>query len=471
MDDFPKTRDWRQVGPLAVLVLYGLGLALFPPTVALISDEAQYIRQAVAYASGERRVPARGPEGWEEKLQLPSDYPPATSLLQTPFVRLGGWRGAAWASFLALAILVFLTASWLGRRGLPGSYAALVPLFLPAAVLARTGMSDLPSAAVVVGALWLLDKYPSRTAALGGGFLAGASVAFRDSNPIFLVFALLGCMRRRGPLPLLAAAAALGASTRFLLAWALQGNALMLRYRYPFTFEDAGIRALLYAFALLVLVPGGLAAALAYRGRKRGELLGTVLLPFTFFTLYSYSGRDSGVLSSIVLGPRYLLPLVPLLALAIAQFLEARVASPRLKTNLERSLVLAAAALSFAVHPLMQHWSRHQAALVEALYGATDSRTLLVTEPGATAKYLNGLYGARTWADKRWVPPDEIVAHRAHGPVQLVFIERDDSDYWRLMARRNQKYVDDVSARCELQTRVDQTNGDRLRILDVRRCE
>ena len=471
MGDLLKTRDWRRAGLVAVLLLYGLGLALFPPTVALISDEAQYVRQAVAYAAGERRVPASNPPGWELQLQLPSDYPPATSLLQTPFVWLGGWRGAAWASFLSMALLVLLTASWLGRRGLPISYAALIPLFLPAAVLARTGMSDLPSATVVVAALCLLDRSSSRTSVLGGSFLAGASVAFRDSNPIFLAPALLGYFWRRGSFLAIAGPAALGASTRFLLAWALQGNALMLRYRYPFTFVDSGSRALLYAFALLVLVPGGLVAVLAYRGERRGELLGTVGLAFAFFSLYSYSGQDSGLLSSVILGPRYLLPSVPLLALAIGSVIETRVVSRGLKRNLERLLVFSAAGLSLAVHPLMHHWSRRQATLVQALYGATNSRTLLVTEPGATAKYLNGLYGPRIWADKRWVPPAEIPAHLAQGPVQLVFIERDDSDYWRLMAHRNQKYLDDVAARCELRTRLDLNEGDRLRVVDVQSCK
>lgn len=471
MEELLKTRDWRRAGLCAILLLYGLGLAAFPPTVVLISDEAQYIRQAVAYGAGERRVLVRDPQTLEAKWQLPSDYPSATSLLQTPFVWLGGWRGAVWASFLSMAFLVFLTAHWLRRRGLPSSYAALIPLFVPAAVLARSGMSDLPSAAVVVGALWLLDRYPSRNAVLGGGFLAGVSVAFRDSNPIFLAPAILGCFWRRGPLLLFAASGALGASTRFLLAWGLQGDALTLRSVYPFTFVGAGSRALVYAFALLVLAPGGLVAVLMYRGERRGELLGTVLLAFTFFSLYSYSGQDSGLVKSLVLGPRYLLPLVPLLALAIASVVEARFDSTVLKRNLEGMLFLSAAGLSIAVHPLIHHLSKRQAALVQALYASTDSGALLVTEPGGTAKYLNGLYGSRTWADKLAVPPDQLAAHLRRGSVQLVFLERNDSEYWRSMARLNQKYVDDASARCELQTRLDLTTGDRLRVLDVRKCE
>jgi 4-amino-4-deoxy-L-arabinose transferase-like glycosyltransferase len=463
-------RDWRFRALLALLVVYGAGLLAFPPTVVLNSDEALYVRQAVAYAAGERLVQVRDPATREAYWELPSNYPPGTSLLQTPFVWVGGWKAASGTSFVALAVVIFLTATWLRRLGLRPTFAALVPLFIPISVLARTGMSDLPSAAVVLASMFLLAMAPARTPMAAGGFLAGLSVLFRDSNPIFIAPTVVKSLIRRERVALLLVSILAGVGVRLVLAAMLQGDALTLRAPYTFTFSEAAARALLYGFALTVLVPGGLLAVALYRGPGRALLVVSVAVPFLFFTLYSYWGQDSGFLRSLILGPRYVIPLVPLTAIAVASLLEGWRASERVKRVIELLVLAAAAIVVTAVHPVLHRWSERQATLVNALLQTTSPEAVLVTEPGAIAKYLNGLDGQRTIAEKLESPPEKLVVFLSHGPVQLVFIDRTDSEYWRSMTEQNARYLADVSKRCELRPRIDVTSIDRLRVWDVILC-
>jgi hypothetical protein len=463
-------RDWRSGALFAVIALYGVGLLTFPPLVVLNSDEALYVRQAVAYASGQRFIQVRDPATRESHRELASSYPPGTSVLQTPFVWVGGWRAAPGASFVALAVLVLLTATWLRRLGLRSTFAAIIPLFLPISVLARSGMSDLPSAAVVLASMFLMALAPARTPMAAGGFLAGLSLVFRDSNPIFTAPTVVKCLIQRERIVVLLASILAGLGVRLALAAALQGDALTLRAPYAFTLSEAGSRALLYGFALTILVPGGLLAVPLYRGPGRALLIVSVAAPFLFFTLYSYSGQYSGLFRSLILGPRYVIPLVPLTAIALASLVERRLASERLKHRIELLVLAGAAVVVIVVHPALHRWSERQATLVNALLQTTSQAAVLVTEPGATAKYLKGLYGQRTLADKlRW-PPEKLGELLSHGPVQLVFIDRSDSDYWRSLAEQNARYLEDVSKLCELRPRVDVTSVDRLRIWDVVLC-
>jgi hypothetical protein len=343
-------------------------------------------------------------------------------------------------------------------------------MFLPVAVLGRTGMSDLPGAAVVVSSLFLLTRAPERNPIAGGGFLAGLSLAFRDSNLIFIIPTILKCVLRRERVILLAAAIVLGVSVRLGLAALLQGNALTLRTPYVFTLSGAAGRAVLYGFALTLLVPGGLVAVGLYRGPGRALILASVGTPFLFFTLYSYFGQYSGFLRSLVLGPRYIIPLVPLAAIALASLVEGHVPQEKQKRRLELLILAAAAIVTCAVHPVLHAWSERQATLVRALYDQTSPEATLVTEPGATAKYLNGLYGQRVLTDRLLYPPGKLRPLLAHGPVQLVFIDRSDSEYWRALAKMNEQYLTSVAESCELKLRVDLTSIDRLRVVDVVKC-
>jgi len=459
--------------PLALA--YALGLALFPPRVTLISDESQYIRQAVAFASGRTKVQVRDPKTWKVRKELPSQYPPGTSLLQTPFVVLGGWRGAAWASALALFAMMTATGALLRRMELPALYAALIPLFVPAAVLGRTGMSDVPSGAITALGWWYFIRGPRQAWVwCVAGFLAGFSTLLRDSNPLFFLPLFAGAVIRREPWLLLTASGLAGLCVRSAIVLALQGTVFGVPIAYyPFTLDGFHVRVLLYVAALTFLVPGGLVAAFQYRGRRWPELLATTVSALLFFSLYSYAGQFSGFVRTTILAPRYFIPLLPALAVAVAWLVHRAGMRPKARASLEWVLFLGALTVSIAVHPVMALWAQRQGLVVDAITQATSAESVVVTELGATAKYINELYGSRAVIGRDQVTLDELAAMRERRNVQLVFLDRSDSEYWRTMALGNSEFAAAAASRCKLAEIVDlqATASDRLRIWDVKNCD
>jgi hypothetical protein len=456
-------------------VVYALGLVLFPQRLALISDEAQYLRQAMVYAEGETRVGIRDPKSGMISKVLPSPYPPGTALLEAPFVRLGGWRAAPWASTVSLGAMLWLTATHLRRSGYSTWYAALNLLYLPAAVLGRSAMSDVPSGAVIALSWWFFARDPlSSWNWVLAGFFAGASVIFRDANLIFFIPFFIGTVSRHEAWPVLLASGLLGAALRPLAAQMLQGQILGLHaLYYPFTTTGLATRLVLYVLALLVLCPAGLVTVLEYRGCRWQELLGTVLLALAFFGLYGYSGQNSGFVQAVVVGPRYFIPLMPLMAVATAWWVEKLRFSGRSKRLLEAGVLGAALLVAAMVHPALWIWGKRQEPIVEAIYRDTSSQSVIVTELAATAKYLNGLYGDRTVIGRDQLSPDELVRIRERQPVQLLFLDRSEAPFWKAMAAANEAFVTAVAERCELllTTRKSLESGERLRIWDVQRCE
>ena len=154
-----------------VLAAYGLGFLLFPPRVLVIGDEERYVSQALAFSRGSLTVPNAEILYPATKIAAISDFPPGTSLLQVPFVLVAGWRGAVLLSVLGLIATTLITKRWLADIGLDPAFSLLIPAFFGALFFGRVAMSDMPSAAVVALALWLLWR------AEGEGVVGGAEGA------------------------------------------------------------------------------------------------------------------------------------------------------------------------------------------------------------------------------------------------------------------------------------------------------
>src|SRR5687767_11745306 len=111
---------------LIVLLLYAAGYLLFPPRVLVINDEVRYVAQPMAFARGELTLPGANTILPAIQQRVASDYPPGTSVLQVPFVRLAGWRWAGLASVLGLAVLTLATSRLLRPLGYRSEFALAV---------------------------------------------------------------------------------------------------------------------------------------------------------------------------------------------------------------------------------------------------------------------------------------------------------------------------------------------------------
>jgi 4-amino-4-deoxy-L-arabinose transferase-like glycosyltransferase len=415
----------------------------------------------------------------------PSTYPVGTSLLLTPFVAIGGWQASALGAFAALVMTILVLRRWLRDQGRSPAFALLFLCYPAALVLSRIAMSDLPSAAAVTVGLWLFFRSDNgdRRSAFLSGLAAGASLLFRETNALpFVPFFAGAAARRERRTWFLAAGVAMGIFVRLLSNRLMQGHWLFLRDSgYGFSAHGIAQNGFLYLAALLVFLPGGLLWVLTYRGRHRWEVISSVLMVLAFFLAYDYGGHESGGLRRLVLGPRYFLPILPLMALAAGESV------PRLwlrlmggwhhARRLERlavaALGLCLTGLAFAVHPVLASWGRDQLALQSGIYGNTRAGGAVLTNLVATGKYFNEIYGDRRVLNHGLVKPEQVPqVLAAHGSVQIAFVERADSEFFVNEARSTRAYVESARGACRIDRtfEADYPGPEKLLVYDVRSC-
>ncbi len=473
----PRT-TWRLV--LALLLLYAVSFVAFYPSAVTNWDESMYINQTRLILDGGMTVSVVEPVSGETNEYLPSTYTVGPALLMTPLVWAAGWRGAFVIPCLSLLLAVFLTARWLADEQRSPIFAALVLGFPPALVMGRVAMSDVPSVAAVALGLWLFWRGLDRGERwwLASGFVAGASLLFRASNA--LVFAPLYAgtvLRGDKRCWALVVGGLVGVALRLLAMDYFFGDALYDRSRYRFAPHTIEERLPLYLLGLLILVPGGLLFSLAYRGRRRPEVIVTILLFFAFYLFQKHSTATTGVAKRIVLALRYFIPLLPLMAFAMAESMprlwqRARERWPRPSVRLEPALaallalwLAGVASAALAVHPLFHRWSAGQAGIRSEIARHVAPDAVFVTNLPATRKFLDEISRKYEPVDRSHFEPQDVpeLAQR-YGEVYLVLLDRSDSAYWRRDMERNAAYVAELEPIPEPLVDRYLTSTDRLRI-------
>jgi hypothetical protein len=307
---------------LALAALYVATFAAFYPQAITVSDELNYVLHSRMILEGMDRIEKINPLTERPIELVPSRFPAGTALWMTPFVAMGGWRAAFAASCLALVLALALTAWWLAAEGRSPIWTLLVLGFPPTVALGRLAMSDALSCTLAALGLGLFWRGLDRGAQwwLAAGFVAGLSLLVRETNAIVFVFFFAGAvLRREAGAAALVVGGLLGIGVRAIVAQWLFGDPFFYKPPSAFVLESAGENLLFYGLVLIVLVPGGLLAGLAYRGRRWPELVLTVVASVVFFSLYGYSAEESGLQKRLVLAPRYFLPLLPVIAFAAAE--------------------------------------------------------------------------------------------------------------------------------------------------------
>lgn len=475
---------------LVCLLSYLIGFFIYYPETFSSIDASLYVSQAWAYAQGKTTLLVKDVLSSNVLTVFPGTYPAGTSLLQVPFVFFGGERGAVLASVMSLVVSMLILARWLREEGRSPIYALLMLGYAPTLVMARCELSDIPSAMMVTLGLWLFWRGQSRHWSywLTSGFVAGVSLLFRETNALFFLPFFLGTLLRNDRNAYaLVIGGTLGVILRFLVHFVIFGDPFFTRNHLLLSFSLGSVsqNAPLYLFALLVMTPGGLIAALAYQGQRRPELIITVIVSLLFFLLYNYSGQDSGGLKRMVNGPRYFIPLLPILIIAYSEvlprFWSKLSAHYSYRTTTAISMVIKVCITlwvglvflsSFSVHPFMQGWASFQLAMKQAIYANTTENGVIVSEPdGKINKFVNRFYGKRLVVTIDDLKPEDIpLVLKLHRNIQLVFINRSDSEYHLKQAIGNEEFVAAVNKYCRVRLIYDKiyTPTDHLKIWDIK---
>jgi hypothetical protein len=452
-----------------VLLLYALGFVCFYPQALTNFDEVSYVRQAASFASGSATVDQLDPFSGQHQRLHPSDYPAGTSALMVPFVWLAGWRGTFLLGLLALSACTIFTARWIAASGGSPLYALAVPGYLPAMVMARTGMSDLPSACLVAAGLWLFwdDNQATPWRRLAAGFLAGASICLREPNPVlFAIFFAGALLRRERHMGALILGGLAGVACRPLLAELVYGDPFFVKgHVYGFSGFYAGENLIMYLTALVVLVPGGLIFALFYRGKRWVELVATVIVYLGIFIDWNYNGAASGGLKQWMLSLRFLIPLLPIVAFAMAHTCTrwyrsireslgrtSRIRFERAARGAVALWVAGIVAVGFAVNWRSHLWSQLHADVVKAVYANTDPSEPIMADQPATVKFLNELNGQRMLVDlDLGDESNEVRRYQLvrlldrNKTVQILLFSRDDSEYWLNKSKDDEVFIGAIS--------------------------
>ena len=470
----------------AILGLYAAGFVIWWPNALMVLDEARYVGQAVLFSQGRVAVEQMDSCARELEVSPVSTYPPGTSLLQAPFVAIGGWRAAPLLSLFSAILMVLFLMRWLREEGHSPLFALLALAYPPLAVMGRIGMSDVPSGFIVTLGWFLFWRGArgSRAAWLGSGFLAGASFTFRESNPLLFVPLFLGAvLRRERRVWQLVVGGAAGMSTRFIAAHYVFSEAFFTRTTGDFwQFPKQPIEtALLYGFALLVMLPGGLIGLMTYRGERRPEVIVTGLLYAACYCFFYYSGSESGLAMRLILGPRFFIPLLPVLVWAMAESLP-RLARPLESLLLARPrfvnviLILGVAVLIVEMvipHIVLYRWGTVQAHVRDVIYSKTSPGSLVVADLESIGKQMSYAYGRRSFVPLDCATSEHLARWSAgNEPVFYVFLTRNDAPYRdkqaELLAHAEQAYREN----CDVELLHDeQVSGlEHLRIGKVTNC-
>jgi hypothetical protein len=470
---------------VAGVLIYLIGLVLFFPDVITQHDEARYLEMAYAFANGSRCLDNVDPLSGEVSCVPGSRFLPGTAVLMAPPMALFGWRGAYLVSGLAIAAATLCTALWLREAGRSPLFALMVLGYLPTLVLGRVAQSDVPSTALAALGLWLFwARGPDRRARwAASGLVAGISLTLRETNALLFAPLYVGALirRERGVWALIAGG--LSGGLLWLLGnWIVFGDPLHTYSRRP-TFDtwNALENLPLYTVALLVFIPAGLIGGLFYRGERWLEVIATVLIFCALYLSFGYRGETSGLLRSLILGPRYFAPLTPLLAFAAAEAFPRIWASFRARLGSGAQTMDRTAALgvrlwvggvllvAFAVHPVLDKLTDPLERFRDAIYAHSAAGSVVVI-PWANRKLITPMYGDRQRFYVHNLSPkvlDSLLAR--HGIITVALHDRAESQHLRAKARENQELLDTLATRAEFQLLFEwgTENSDRLRIWRV----
>lgn len=469
----------RENSHLLVLLVYAAGYVLFPPRVLVINDEERYVIQAMAFARGDLTLPGTNSLIVSDQKRVASDYPPGTSLLQAPLVRLGGWPAAGLLSVLGLAALTIFTALLLRAYDLRQEFALAVLAFAGSLFFGRIAMSDVPNAAVVALALSLLvsSDDQNRAHSFLAGLSAGATLLFREPTAVLLAPFVVGAVvRRRSVADALLFGVATAIGIRLIVSHAMFGNAFFLRESgYRFSLASGWMNLPVYSLVLLVMFPFGAVLPFLYRGPRRQETLIAFVLYTLLFLFYDYQPwRENGPPKGTVLASRYVIPLLPLLAVTAADvFARWRQGAVRPSRRARRALFLAGIAAlsmgSFAIHPLFRRLESEPHEIVTALRTHAARQLPVVMNEKAAGKYLSPVYGPRLLIYRSAATPETLSRIcRERGGLRVVLLDRLDSEMFRQDSFENAKFLTDIERHLDLRGLYDQVHGAmRLRILAV----
>jgi hypothetical protein len=325
-------------GNYLIAVVFVLCYLITYPRMMLIHDEIGYFNRGLAFSQGMKGLSVEEYQTHSPIDFIYSPYPVGTPLFIGILIFVFGKHGVFLMGLLSILVSFLLMDRLLRKCSLPTFPALLIFCYLPAQLLSRTVMSEMPSLLIGAVFFYLFFKpsdsektaFPlSKSFVLA--FIAGVSWLFRDTNPLlFALFLVVLCLDNysltwkpnwKGYMTVFLGGL-FGIGIRLFSNLYFYGSLLFAKEPLnEFGLLNMGSNLVFYGVLILVFMPLGGIAIWKYRGAHKWALQGSCFLFLVLHLSYEYTGFGySGLLKSAITGGRFLIPLLPLVCIALADY-------------------------------------------------------------------------------------------------------------------------------------------------------
>lgn len=405
MDILGKIRDKKIL--LLFALLYVLVFIFFYPPFYMSEDSQIYSRQAYLLMHGKFFITnplyqytyTVGENGFFSK------YPVGQSLWLMPFLLLG-WN-ALFLSGLVMHLLGFFVFYKLIKRAGINPLYSLFYLFFPASVfVSRTLLSETASMVLILAGLYFYLR-DSKKDSLLSGVAFGLSFLFRYPNVIaFFPFALFSLIKDRKKFLHLVAGFLPFIGISLIYNFLTYGNPFTIGYSFSGEFNLFSLplfpfRLFDYIVLLSIAFPLMFFSIFLFRSEAKKEIAAAALLTVLFYSFYTATHME-GKLQDVVIGFRYILPIVPFFIFAYAGILEKFLKSFgerfKFKHNYPLALLLLLLVIAYPVISYEQYKiQQNRYEVFNKIYSETTEGSLLIG--GNAESYLSEIFG-----DRRYIP-------------------------------------------------------------------
>lgn len=414
---------------------------IFYPPIYGISDEAGYLGMAQVLQRGTIFPDVAGFNvvgSVQTNTHFVSKWPIGNPLLILPFLHLH-WK-AIFLLPLLLHLLGFFVFLLICKEVKIDPIFSLIYLFFPAFLLySRTILSDFSSVFVFITAFYLYLK--------GGkwlylaGFLFGFSILIRYANLLlflpFLIAGIWGVIGEKNKENTLRFYGLLRLVTGLLPLVIFHLFYNKIAFGSPFGVPAGDINYFridsffrnfgYYILSLSLLYPGMFFGIFSYRGKCRCELISTSLLFIVFYSFYSYifPSPKGGFIGSLVVGMRFLLPVIPLFLISYSSLLDS---IGRMRNNKVIFAIMFLFILLFDVGMIYKHQTflDRQKDIKDLIYEKTTPNSIIITNNQGEEFFQP------VWGDRKYIRLSDWIIKRRN-------IEVADREVYLLVVRRSDK--------------------------------
>lgn len=362
-------------------MLFSVTFFTYYPTTYAITDEAAYLSTAYTFERGTIFYDEAGivnaPMGMSIAGHYISKWPPGNAALLLPFSIIH-WKLVFLRGYLLMALGFWIFILLLRNYKLPQIYALLF-LFHPSFILySRTIMSDVPAAIIALAGIYFLvkQKYFLAGILMGMGVsirfpllllpIASGVMLFLKKNRQYFIYFTIGAAVSIIPLIVY----------NFISFHVITGSIGF--YKVDFSFRYFWHMFKEFFFSLNILYPLLLILPFFLRKREKWVFIIPALVFIVFYSLQSLIDRGESFFESIVLGQRFMLPIIPFLLIPYIAIVS--------RTKLARKAILPFCGLllmlSIAIHSRHQEYLKLQVFYRNEVYKYAETAALVVCNKG-----------------------------------------------------------------------------------------